>query len=159
MRHAHQDPPGAHTATERDPVCGMDVDPRQAAGVAEHEGRAYYFCSTSCEAKFRSEPTRFVYKHEHQARGPETPAPKAAPGTYTCPMHPDVRQDDPRACPNGGMALEFVGPARPATPTEYVCPMHPEVVRAAPGVCPICGMIFNAQSSPSERTRLGSSRP
>jgi len=29
----------------RDPVCGMELDPRKASATAEHEGRLYYFCS------------------------------------------------------------------------------------------------------------------
>jgi Cu+-exporting ATPase len=59
---------------------------------------------------------------------------------YTCPMHPEVRQNHPGSCPKCGMALEPVAPAPIAAKTEYVCPMHPEIVRSAPGNCPICGM-------------------
>ncbi|MGH2695525.1 MAG: heavy metal translocating P-type ATPase, partial [Actinomycetota bacterium] len=33
------------TATVRDPVCGMTVDPSSAAGSEEHGGKTYYFCS------------------------------------------------------------------------------------------------------------------
>ena len=41
------------------------------------------------------------------------PAPIAAkPGTvYTCPMHPEIRQDHPGNCPKCGMSLEPVMPA------------------------------------------------
>ena len=59
--------------------------------------------------------------------------------TYVCPMHPEVRQPTPGACPKCGMALEPEVPNL-AAKTEYVCPMHPEVVRDEPGACPICGM-------------------
>ena len=31
----------------RDPVCGMEVDPHTAVS-AMHQGRTFYFCSTSC---------------------------------------------------------------------------------------------------------------
>ena len=58
---------------------------------------------------------------------------------YTCPMHPEVRQTGPGACPKCGMALEPVS-AVPSTKTEWTCPMHPEIVRDRPGACPICGM-------------------
>jgi Cu+-exporting ATPase len=44
----------------RDPVCGMDVDPAQAAGSHEHEGTTYYFCSASCLERFRADPERYV---------------------------------------------------------------------------------------------------
>ncbi len=63
----------------------------------------------------------------------------AAGAVYTCPMHPEIRQIRPGACPKCGMALEPVV-AAPAATTEWTCPMHPEVVRQQPGSCPICGM-------------------
>lgn len=49
----------------QDPVCGMEIDPRQAPVAMEHEGRLYYFCSESCRNKFRQQPGTFV----HQAPG------------------------------------------------------------------------------------------
>lgn len=44
----------------RDPVCGMELDPRQAGATAEHEGRLYYFCSKACQAKFKQQPAVFT---------------------------------------------------------------------------------------------------
>ena len=70
--------------------------------------------------------------------------------TYTCPMHPEIRQPDPGTCPKCGMALEPVAPATPAQHTEYVCPMHPEVVRDGPGTCPICGMALEPRLASAE---------
>ena len=61
---------------------------------------------------------------------------------YTCPMHPEVRQDHPGSCPKCGMSLEPVAPLPSSGRTEYVCPMHPQIVRAEPGNCPICGMML-----------------
>src|SRR2546428_265426 len=66
--------------------------------------------------------------------------------TYTCPMHPEVRQPTPGVCPKCGMALEPVGAEAPMTRTEYVCPMHPQIVRDAPGSCPICGMALEPRT-------------
>ena len=66
--------------------------------------------------------------------------------TYTCPMHPEVRQPTPGLCPKCGMALEPVGAEAPMTRTEYVCPMHPQIVRDAPGSCPICGMALEPRT-------------
>ena len=60
--------------------------------------------------------------------------------TYTCPMHPEVRQEGPGSCPTCGMALEPVAPSPVRTRTQWTCPMHPQIVRDAPGTCPICGM-------------------
>ena len=65
--------------------------------------------------------------------------------TYVCPMHPEVRQDHPGACPKCGMALE---PEMPVAleKTEWVCPMHPQIVRDAAGSCPICGMALEPRT-------------
>lgn len=45
---------------ERDPVCGMQVDPKNAAGSAEHEGKTYHFCSAQCLRQFTSEPAKYA---------------------------------------------------------------------------------------------------
>lgn len=44
----------------KDPVCGMDVDEKKAAGTAVHQGKTYYFCSTSCKARFEEEPKKYI---------------------------------------------------------------------------------------------------
>src|SRR3989454_9132128 len=66
--------------------------------------------------------------------------------TYTCAMHPEVRQPRPGSCPKCGMALEPVAAEAPTARTEYVCPMHPQIVRNAPGSCPICGMALEPRT-------------
>jgi len=45
---------------EKDPVCGMEIDKTKAAASKEYEGRIYYFCSTSCRAKFDAAPQTFA---------------------------------------------------------------------------------------------------
>lgn len=123
-----------------DPVCHMTVDPAKARGSAEHQGKTYYFCSPHCVEKFRADPARYVIP------APAPPPAPAAPGTiYTCPMHPEVRQDHPGACPKCGMGLEPVGGA-PTSRLEYTCPMHPEVVSDHPGSCPKCGMALESRT-------------
>ena len=91
--------------TLKDPVCGMTVTP-QSPHRAEHEGRPVYFCSAGCKAKFGADPAKYM----HPAPAAEAASPAAAPRRpapiYTCPMHPEVRQDHPGACPKCGMALE-----------------------------------------------------
>lgn len=44
----------------KDPVCGMDVDERQAAATAEYQGKTYYFCSPGCKKAFEKEPQKYV---------------------------------------------------------------------------------------------------
>ena len=74
--------------------------------------------------------------------------------SYTCPMHPDLREPEPGTCPKCGMALEPVGVPQPAALTEWVCPMHPEIVRDEPGTCPICGMALEPQSVDADATEV-----
>lgn len=84
----------------KDPVCGMDVDPHTARHKAEHGGRPYYFCSAGCKDKFVADPARYL-------KGEAAPMQAVPPGTtYTCPMHPEIRQVGPGSCPICGMALE-----------------------------------------------------
>lgn len=45
---------------ERDPVCGMSIDPRQAAFTVDILGATYHFCSAECRAAFTRDPARFV---------------------------------------------------------------------------------------------------
>jgi P-type Cu+ transporter len=86
------------TALHVDPVCGMQVDPSTPLRT-DHAGTTYYFCARSCLDRFRADPARYL--------DPEPPAPPAdRDAIYTCPMHPEVRQAGPGACPICGMALE-----------------------------------------------------
>ena len=89
----------------KDPVCGMKVTD-QSLHHAEHDGRPYYFCSAKCLAKFSAEPARYLQPAPAAAPAVESPA-----GTiYTCPMHPEIRQDHPGNCPKCGMSLEPILP-------------------------------------------------
>lgn len=45
---------------ERDPVCGMRVDPQNAAASMEYQGKTYYFCSDDCHQKFMQNPAQYA---------------------------------------------------------------------------------------------------
>ena len=105
----------------KDPVCGMTVTV-QSPHVLQHEGKPVYFCSNGCKTKFAANPA--MYAASGAAASAQVPAvtpalkqapaiaePAAAGAVYTCPMHPEVRQDHPGACPKCGMALEPEMPA------------------------------------------------
>jgi P-type Cu+ transporter len=47
---------------QKDPVCGMQVDPATAAGSSACNGKTYYFCSTSCKQKFDRDPKQYAGK-------------------------------------------------------------------------------------------------
>jgi Cu+-exporting ATPase len=102
--------PGEASAGLKDPVCGMSVT-AESTHRLEHDGRPYYFCSTDCQTRFATNPSAYI----DQPSAPEAPpaATAAAEATadaagviYTCPMHPQIRQDRPGNCPICGMTLE-----------------------------------------------------
>lgn len=45
---------------EKDPVCGMDVDPATSNLKTEHEGKTYYFCAPGCRKAFMEDPAKFL---------------------------------------------------------------------------------------------------
>ena len=105
--------------TLKDPVCGMTVT-AQSAHHVKHDGQQYYFCSTRCQDKFSAEPQKYIKGVRDAAPGapgapgapsaPSAPVPTQAGTIYTCPMHPEIRQDHPGNCPKCGMTLEPVLP-------------------------------------------------
>ncbi|WP_425619134.1 heavy metal translocating P-type ATPase [Anatilimnocola sp. NA78] len=105
---------------EKDPVCGMTVDPAEAAGSHVHNDKTYHFCSTHCLAKFKADPGNFLREVPAQIQ-------PSAPPTgvkYTCPMHPEVVQDGPGTCPKCGMALEPMQPTAEEGPDPELISMQ-----------------------------------
>jgi Cu+-exporting ATPase len=130
---------GKEKGMERDPVCGMTVDPAKAAAKVEVGGRIYYFCAMGCAARFEKDPARFLGAAT-TAVGNSAARDMAAAGSHhhgagaamaSQQYHPAV--------------VEAVADASP-TPlgkngdVRYTCPMHPQIVQIGPGSCPICGM-------------------
>ncbi len=104
---------------ERDPVCGMTVEPSSARASVEHAGKMYYFCSPGCAAKFRADPEKYLAAEP--AAAAHTHGPVVQIGTAAAHSHP-------------------------VAPVEYTCPMHPQIVRPGPGSCPICGMALEPRT-------------
>ncbi len=100
---------------------------------------------------------------------------------HTCPMHPQIVQDDPGTCPICGMDLvpKKVAPKGKAAPsaskapahahgehpadsehkTIHTCPMHPQIVQDDPGTCPICGMDLVPKKVDAEGKAVPSKSP
>ena len=113
---------------EKDPVCGMMVDPAKAASQHEYKGTLYYFCNPSCLARFKAEPEKFL-------------APSFRPmgmagmglvrlGGLRLAVHPSQAAAVPR----------------PAVATRYLCPMCEGVTSDRPGPCPKCGMALEPET-------------
>ncbi len=106
--------PGATVASQplKDPVCGMTVTD-QSAHQQEHLSKRYYFCSAGCKTKFNANPAQYTATKLAEVQKIPVAAPRMAaqqPGQkgtiYTCPMHPEIRQNQPGNCPICGMTLE-----------------------------------------------------
>ncbi|MFZ0291698.1 MAG: HAD-IC family P-type ATPase, partial [Candidatus Sulfotelmatobacter sp.] len=168
-------PSNQPSTPERDPVCGMNVNPATAKHVYEHGWKNYYFCCASCAEKFKADPQKYLsgpppakasglvmlgaaqsapptaLESVHRDQPPQakdhthTHSDSAQAVAYVCPMCPEVRETKPGACPSCGMALEADVPVA-SKRTEYTCPMHPEIVRPEPGSCPICGMALEPRT-------------
>jgi len=89
----------------KDPVCGMTVT-AQSQHQMLHEGKPVYFCSAGCKAKFTANPGQYALVATAAAAPAPVVEPTRGAAIYTCPMHPEVRQHHPGACPKCGMALE-----------------------------------------------------
>ncbi len=115
------------------PICGMFLIEKETQATTAHVHTPQH----DSTAPVQSSPE----SNHHQA------AHKSV-SEYTCPMHPEVIQDEPGSCPKCGMdlvlqedkATDHHHHAAHKSVSEYTCPMHPEVTQDEPGSCPKCGM-------------------
>ena len=159
MNHRHEHPdthrenrPDVASPSTTDPVCGMTVD-AQSPHHSHYQGRDFRFCSAHCKAKFDADPQRYAPSPEDHAASPDTTASTGAPPPapaattlYTCPMHPQVRQDHPGHCPICGMTLVPVAAAQahashPAAPDaghehDHAHAAHPAQPPSRPAAAP-----------------------
>ena len=108
----------------KDPVCGMTVT-AQSTHHLKHDNKTIYFCSVSCKTKFKDNPDQYLTKAKGAKQSStavfekmdaaqklptilenSVPAIATTGVIYTCPMHPEVRQNHPGNCPKCGMTLE-----------------------------------------------------
>ena len=118
--HHHHCDHTSHAPTDhivKDPVCGMTVDPHTAKHQHQHDGHPYYFCSAKCREKFIAEPAKYL----KPGLKPAVPVPAGT--IYTCPMHPEIRQEGPGSCPICGMALEPEMVTADSTPNPELADM------------------------------------
>ena len=82
------------------PKCGMHLVPMEQAGTSSHSGHSHHHSGHSHQCSG---------EHEKPS-GDDRKYDRVPPGysgvVYTCPMHPQVRQTKPGACPLCGMGLE-----------------------------------------------------
>ena len=108
-----------------DPICKMTPNKflaRSKGNVLTYQGTEYVFCCAGCKAKFEAEPEKYLtapQPHHHAPHPAGSGGKDAANVVYTCPMHPEVKQVGPGACPICGMALEPLDPAAAHDDSEY----------------------------------------
>jgi Cu+-exporting ATPase len=133
---------------ERDPVCGMTVDPGKAAAKVEHAGKTYYFCAPGCAKRFQEAPEKYLQPAKTQTTpsrlvnlhtASKSTATAAAPATnYVRPPKHEAfvaaTVDEAQHKPTSEK------PAAGDKQVRYTCPMHAQIVQIGPGSCPICGM-------------------
>ena len=101
----------------RDLVCGMTVDPARTTFHADHQGQRHYFCSQQCRDKFKGAPDSYLKSAPTAEISPKSDT------LYTCPMHPEVRQNGPGHCSICGMTLEPVQAAASDVPSAELSAM------------------------------------
>jgi P-type Cu+ transporter len=161
---------------ERDPICGMSVEPEKAAAKTEHAGKLYYFCSAGCASRFAQAPAKYSAASKQNGALETRSAPnqvlRVTPGaeakasqqgkTEHCRHgtahgvssqterqnpHPENRRlRHPAASESHDQQPASSGKAQ----KRYTCPMHPQMVRMGPGSCPICGMALEPMDAFAE---------
>jgi len=138
-----------HGTQSADPVCGMQVS-ADSEHRHVHEGSEYLFCCASCREKFIAAPEQYLESSDADGSccggGHDMAAAPTGASLFTCPMHLEIQQEGPGACPKCGMALEPMGIPVTASKTEYTCPMHLEILQDHPGACPKCGMALESRT-------------
>ncbi len=93
----------------------MTVDPTTSKHRFEHAGVTFHFCSAGCRTRFAAAPESYLK--------PKATAPAKAGAIYTCPMHPEIRQQGPGNCPICGMALEPLEVSADSAPNHELVDM------------------------------------
>jgi P-type Cu+ transporter len=114
----------------KDPICGMPVDPNNAA-TTEHAGRNYYFCSTGCAQRFAQAPEKYAAATVDSSKPLAHQAPQSGAAAKPEAIAAAARNSTAAASSVPSVAPQGV---------RYTCPMHPQIAQMGPGACPICGM-------------------
>ena len=126
---------------ERDPVCGMNVNPATAKHVYGHGGKNYYFCCAPCVEKFKVDPAKYL-----GGTVPARPSGLVMLGPAPAPAANSPEDKDK----DNGQVVQITPQTQPplraaAEGVAYVCPMCPEVRENKAGACPSCGMALEAE--------------
>jgi Cu+-exporting ATPase len=128
---------------ERDPVCGMSVEPNKAAAKVEHGGQTYYFCAPGCAKRFKQAPEKYLQPAKAQAAPSGVVTLQSTPQSSPAAPYATDAKHETTVVPAAGEAQHDPAPDKLSagdTQVRYTCPMHPQIVQIGPGTCQICGM-------------------
>ena len=146
--------------TAIDPVCGMTVEPAQAAGSLTHAGTVYFFCSRGCVAKFAADPQTYLEAERAAEPGGccgSTPQLVSLGGTASSTAQAGS------CCGQGATRPQNRSPARATKGNgnyiggkrgKYICPMCPGVESDGPAACPKCGMALELATPAAGRKTI-----
>jgi P-type Cu+ transporter len=148
------------SAQQKDPVCGMNVNPATARYQTLHNEKQYFFCSPGCLAKFQADPEKILSSPPRPmgsglvslgvaATGAATAAPKTTLPTATTKVSAPSAKVSAIPAGNGPAAAKSANDTR-----AYICPMCPEVRQLGPGPCPQCGMALDPESPAAPASKI-----
>jgi Cu+-exporting ATPase len=135
VQYGHND---SQLGTAIDPVCGMTVKRAASKHRFDFGGHAFHFCGARCREKFVADPVAYLEPAEAEpTRLPD--------GTiYTCPMHPEVRQNGAGSCPICAMALEPLNMTAEMPPNHELADMTNRFWIALALSAPVVGLEMGA---------------
>ncbi len=66
---------------QKDPVCGMMIEEKDAAAVSQYNGDLYYFCARGCKETFDADPEKYIQHTSVETEAASCPTPPAAAET------------------------------------------------------------------------------
>ena len=118
------------SAREKDPVCGMTVDPGKAAAKQDLRGTTYYFCSRGCAARFAKEPEKFLAVPGSSGMAPHSggAAPHGDPARRAASAGGALAGKMPTMLQSGAETNQIAAEKS----AYYTCPMHPQILQIGP---------------------------
>ena len=151
------------TAQERDPVCGMNVNPATAKHTHEHAGKKYYFCCAGCADKFKANPAGYLNPPAPKSglvtlgvpsamKPSQAAVPSSSSATLSYPSSSSAALSSAALSSRAEPALRDSGTQAQSrdlvSPPAYVCPMCPEVRESKPGPAPSAEWHWNPNPVP-----------
>lgn len=143
---------------EKDPVCGMSVDPVKASAKEKYNNLNWYFCSASCHEKFMAAPEQYTRTF------PETDPVCGMDVSRDSEYYYKYKNKDYYFCSDNCrhkfesdaesyLNKEQVNSATADVTALYTCPMDPEIKQKGPGTCLKCGMALEPMGVPVAATK------